>query len=326
MFFIFVIKNFTFIKSAMIGESGCPRFAQWVVTHSATYATLALAKRAKSAYATNCARYERLNSVEGGARFGADAFSDLTLEEFSHRFGGWMGGAAEQKAAALAAGAVATAHAVAAAAPPAVDWRTKGQVTPVKNQGAFGTCWSFAVAENFEGLGVRQGHPLTNVSEQEFIDCCATCQGASADKSFEWLSNQTSLDGHPALESSYVYVGKPGKCLSSTSPAAKAQLHAFGRVSDDGTGVPIASALAVKGPMGMGVDATCFAGYKGGVIKSCTSKGIDHAVLMVASGEEKGTSYFTIKNSWGGKWGESGYVRIEQGQTWWGNISTIWTN
>jgi C1A family cysteine protease len=64
------------------------------------------------------------------------------------------------------------------------------------------------------------------------------------------------------------------------------------------------------------------------VIRNCTSKGIDHAVLMVAAGTDTdaGVDYFTIKNSWGGKWGEDGYVRIEQGQAWWGKISTIFTN
>jgi hypothetical protein len=71
-------------------------------------------------------------------------------------------------------------------------------VTPVKNQGPHGTCWSFAVAENLEGLGVRQGHDLQNVSEQEFISCCSDCQGRAADVTFEWLLNHTG--GFPALE------------------------------------------------------------------------------------------------------------------------------
>ena len=83
----------------------------------------------------------------------------------------------------------------------AIDWRHhkgKSYVTPVKNQGAFGTCWSFGVAENLEGLNVRQGHPLVNISEQEFISCCNSCQGHKAEDSFVWLANNTG--GQPALE------------------------------------------------------------------------------------------------------------------------------
>ena len=73
-------------------------------------------------------------------------------------------------------------------------------VTPVKNQGPHGTCWSFAAAENLEGLAVQQGHPLQNISEQEFISCCSDCQGRSADHTFSWLLQETN--GVPALEES----------------------------------------------------------------------------------------------------------------------------
>ena len=70
------------------------------------------------------------------------------------------------------------------------------------------------------------------------------------------------------------------------------------------------------------MDTTCFHGYHSGVIRNCTSKGVDHAALMVAAGRtDAGVNYFTIKNSWGHKWGEEGYVRIEQGQDWWGHLT-----
>ena len=89
-------------------------------------------------------------------------------------------------------------------APPAAWNKTYDKlvsyVTPVKNQGPHGTCWSFAAAENLEGLAMRQFGNLQNISEQEFISCCEECQGAAADRTFEWLLKTT--DGVPALEDS----------------------------------------------------------------------------------------------------------------------------
>lgn len=112
------------------------------------------------------------------------------------------------------------------------------------------------MAENLEGLNVRQGFPLTNISEQEFISCCKDCDGRAAEHSFEWLTNTTG--GVPALEASWPYKGKPGKCMDTTAPRASVHLHSWGRINDDGTGAPVAEGLVAHGPMGMGVDATCF--------------------------------------------------------------------
>lgn len=223
------------------------------------YASSTEAAKRQVIFETNCARYTNLNSIPGGATYGTDEWSDLKPDEFSALLG--CGTDRAKKAIAVAA------TATAASTPTewksgAIDWRNhngKSYVTPVKNQGAFGTCWSFGAAENLEGLNVRQGHRLVNISEQEFISCCRECQGSKAETTFSWLANNTG--GRPALEASYPYVGKPSTCKAKLAPRAPVHLSSWGRVEDDGTGAPVVDGLHRNGPMGMGVDATCFAGY-----------------------------------------------------------------
>ena len=52
------------------------------------------------------------------------------------------------------------------------DWRTKGAVTPAKNQGPHGYCGTFGRCGEMEGGWViKGGKPLTNFSEEMLVDC-----------------------------------------------------------------------------------------------------------------------------------------------------------
>ena len=99
-----------------------------------------------------------------------------------------------------------------------VDWRTKGAVTPVKNQGSCGSCWAFSATACLESTyQIRKG-PLYEYSVQQLLDCCDAftygcfgCSGGWPDVAMEFLRDK----GVDYL-SSYPYTGVVGSCRQWT--------------------------------------------------------------------------------------------------------------
>ncbi len=72
-------------------------------------------------------------------------------------------------------------------------------------------------------------------------------------------------------------------------------------------------AAVSKQPVSVVIDASDWQLYKSGIFECGeTKKGqINHAVLLVGYDEEA----WIVKNSWGNKWGEEGYIRLRMGNT-----------
>lgn len=55
--------------------------------------------------------------------------------------------------------------------------------------------------------------------------------------------------------------------------------------------------------------------YRGGVYRRHSNRMMGgHAVKIVGWGNENGTNYWIVANSWGPHWGESGFFRIAFGE------------
>jgi C1A family cysteine protease len=230
---------------------------------------------------------------------GLTLFADLTEEEFKAQYLGLKQTAARTLKVQKLSGAV----------PDAVNWRDAGAVTGVKNQGSCGSCWAFSAVGALEGLNYQNNKSLLSFSEQQLVDCEKQdqgCNGGLMENAFSYVK-QNGI----TLEGKYPYKGRDQTCAYDVKDSAFKIADFVEVPHSDQDALKAASAQQV---VSVGVSAGgIFQLYFGGVlnIKWLCPGGIDHGVTLVGYGHQFfGGDYWLVKNSWGGFWGESGYIKL----------------
>ncbi|KAG5900618.1 hypothetical protein JTB14_017470 [Gonioctena quinquepunctata] len=194
--------------------------------------------------------------------------------------------------------------------PTEVDWRKKGAVTEVKDQGSCGSCWSFSITGTVEGQNFLKTGKLLSFSEQQLVDCakgeCVGCDGGELNDALDYV-----VSNGLELEENYPYKEEDSTCKYNESiVAVKVKSYEVVKANDENE---LQKAVATKGPVSVAICASFwFQLYSSGVLddSDCGNlpEDMNHAVLAVGYGTQDGTDYWIVKNSWGPTWGMDGYV------------------
>jgi len=196
--------------------------------------------------------------------------------------------------------------------PARVDWREKGAVAPVKNQGSCGSCWAFSAIGALETLYFVDHNELVLLSEQNIVDCVsgkgqsAGCNGGYMTDAFDYVADngvQTAAD--------YPYNARDGQCKFISSKALKVS-SGYANVTMQSTTALKTALVAGSVSVAIQADQLVFQFYKTGVITKIANCGDDlnHGVLAVGYDTFNNIEAFIVKNSWGAAWGNNGYVLI----------------
>lgn len=202
-----------------------------------------------------------------------------------------------------------------------VNWIESGAVTPVKDQGQCGSCWSFSTTGSLEGAYYIKYGKLLSFSEQQLVSCDnfkhgghdMGCNGGLMDSAFQWIEQNNGL----CLESDYSYVsgttGKSGSCETTCDVVKNSVIHEYNDVAPSSDDAMMSALMQQPVSIAIQADQKEFQLYQSGVFTGSCGVELDHGVLVVGYGSENGEDYYLIKNSWSTSWGDNGYIKLGRG-------------
>ena len=240
---------------------------------------------------------------------GVNTFSDMTFEEF--KADKLM---TPQNCSATNSFKLPSVSAI----PDSYEWNNYGMVSPVKNQGSCGSCWTFSTVGSLEShwniLGKGKN---TTFAEQQLVDCAGDfdnhgCNGGLPSHAFEYIRHAGGIES----DITYPYTAKNGQCVFRRNLAVG--YVRFGSYNiTQGDEKELAERLYDSGPVAVSFQVISgFKNYASGVysVTNCGTgtQDVNHAVLATGYGNDNGKNFWNIKNSWGAAWGNQGYFKMER--------------
>uniref|UniRef100_A0A8D1Q5I0 Pro-cathepsin H n=1 Tax=Sus scrofa TaxID=9823 RepID=A0A8D1Q5I0_PIG len=270
-------------------------FKSWMVQHQKKYSLEEYHHRLQ-VFVSNWRKINAHNAGNHTFKLGLNQFSDMSFDEIRHKYlwsepqncsatkGNYLRGTGPY--------------------PPSMDWRKKGNfVSPVKNQGSCGSCWTFSTTGALESaVAIATGKMLSLVSSQGLPS-----------QAFEYIRYNKGIMG----EDTYPYKGQDDHCKFQPDKAIAFVKDVANITMNDEEAM--VEAVALYNPVSFAFEVTNdFLMYRKGIYSSTschkTPDKVNHAVLAVGYGEENGIPYWIVKNSWGPQWGMNGYFLIERGK------------
>ncbi|KAH1252151.1 Cysteine protease XCP2 [Glycine max] len=281
-------------------------FESWMSKHGKIYQSIEEKLLRFEIFKDNLKHIDERNKVVSNYWLGLNEFADLSHQEFKNKYLGLKVDYSRRRESPEEF----TYKDV--ELPKSVDWRKKGAVAPVKNQGSCGSCWAFSTVAAVEGINQIVTGNLTSLSEQELIDCDRTynngCNGGLMDYAFSFIVENGGLH----KEEDYPYIMEEGTCEMTKEETEVVTISGYHDVPQNNE-QSLLKALANQ-PLSVAIEASGrdFQFYSGGVFDGHCGSDLDHGVAAVGYGTAKGVDYIIVKNSWGSKWGEKGYIRMRR--------------
>jgi len=277
-------------------------FSSWMQQHKKVYANDQEAEHRFESFKWNYDFVHNWDAKTKGFQIGLNKFADLNSQEFTSQFNGMRVRKTYTKPTEVSTVGL----------PASVDWNAAGFVTPIKNQGQCGGCWSFSATGSLESaIAIAINSAPVGLSEQNLLDCSGSygnqgCNGGLMDDAFEYIINNQGID----TEASYPYEAQDNSQCYYLSADSAGYCTGY---TDVTSGSESALQVAVaQQPTSVAIDAglPSFQLYTSGVYyePACSSTALDHGVLAVGYGVDGSSDYWEVKNSWGTDWGMSGYI------------------
>jgi len=186
--------------------------------------------------------------------------------------------------------------------------------TPVKDQGYCGSCWAFSATEQLESDAMRVLKTSYILSVEQTTQCTnyligGGCNGGYTESAYKYIKSAGGLvqdSDYPYTKTTYE--GYTGACTVNLSKAV-VSLTGYTQITGESN---MANYVLSTGPLSVCVAAEVWNSYTGGILSTCPG-GVDHCVQAVGVDTSTINGYWKVRNSWGTRWGEGGYIRISYG-------------